>query len=103
MADVDFTIMHYGLKLFKKAKASFEEKTEDYRSFSNLVLKFQSISFASCHNFLALRTKYPQGIMVKSTCRHLFCYGELANRFIEFNSVGLLFTTNILERFSPNV
>ena len=42
------------------------------------MLKFQSISFASCHLFPGILTEYSQCILIKSTCRYLFCYGEFA-------------------------
>ena len=76
MADVDFTRMHCDLTRLHSQINVFRSADGRHQVMFTLVLKFQSISFASCNLFPGILTGYLQCILVKSTCRHLFCYGE---------------------------
>ena len=55
------------------------------------MLKFHSISFASCHLFPAFLAGCSQCILVISTCCHLFCYGELLQCYLVLKNIILGF------------
>ena len=70
--------------LQKDDLTSYEEQNRRQLVIFILVIIFEFMSFGSSHLFLVILTWSPQGILVKSICRHRFCCGELIFMFHAF-------------------